>query len=157
MSGSYARQARFRVPDYVPTDYPRPNAVVSTFTHDIILIRLETAATEQQRATGLMYRHVLDPDTGMVFVWGQQTHDSFWMENTLIPLTVAFLGQDGTIQEVQDMAPLTTTLHTPLLPYFYALEVNQGFFSQNGIKVGARLSLNLTPASPGRRATSCQG
>jgi uncharacterized protein len=136
-------QPRFRVPDYPHLSYPRPNAVVRTATHDLILIRLEVAASAQQRETGLMNRRALDADSGMIFVWAQETHDAFWMENTYIPLTVAFLAKDGTIQEMQDMAPLSTDLHMPELPYFYALEANQGYFNLNGIRVGDRFVLSL--------------
>jgi uncharacterized membrane protein (UPF0127 family) len=66
------------------------------------------------------------------------------MENTLIPLTVAFLAPDGTIQEMQDMAPQTTDLHTPSQPYQYAIEVNQGYFARYGIRAGDRVKLTLT-------------
>jgi uncharacterized membrane protein (UPF0127 family) len=141
----YVRASKVRAPDYPSGQYPSPNALVRTRRGDLILLRLEVAATEQDRETGLMNRKSLDADSGMIFVWPTETHDSFWMENTLIPLTVAFLGQDGTVQETQDMAPMTTTLHTPALPYYYAIEANQGFFAANGIAAGDRFQLNLGP------------
>jgi uncharacterized membrane protein (UPF0127 family) len=131
------------VPDYPRADYPLPNATVRTARSDVVLLRLQIADTEQERELGLMYRSSLDPDTGMIFVWPQDTQDSFWMANTLIPLSVAFLSADGQIQEIQDMTPLSTVLHTPVLPYRYAIEVNQGFFTKWGIHVGDSVQLHL--------------
>lgn len=140
----YARQAVTRQPDYPRSQYPVPNGVIHTGSGDTILLRLEVADTDAKRETGLMNVHQLDPDSGMVFVWSQPVLESFWMENTFIPLTVAFLAPNGTIQEMQDMQPLTTDLHTPAAAYQYAIEVNQGFFAAQGIKVGDRVVLNLS-------------
>jgi uncharacterized membrane protein (UPF0127 family) len=141
--GLYRRSATVRVPDYAPSAYPAPNGTVHTRSGDIVLVRLEIAATAQQQETGLMYRKTLDPDSGMIFVWDQPVQDSFWMENTYIPLTVAFLDATGRVMETQDMEPLTTTPHTPNAPYTYALEVNQGFFAAHGIEVGDQIQLHL--------------
>jgi uncharacterized membrane protein (UPF0127 family) len=136
------RATTFR-PDYAPAQLPHPSGVIKTRHGDTILIRLEVASTEQERETGLMNRTSLDPDAGMVFVWDAPVLESFWMENTYVPLSVAFLAPDGTIQEIQDMQPLTTTLHTPLQPYQYAIEVNLGFFARYGIQTGDRVQLQL--------------
>jgi uncharacterized membrane protein (UPF0127 family) len=93
-----------------------------------------------------MYRKSLDPDSGMLFVWdGGPVHEAFWMENTYIPLTVAFMDAEGRILEMQDMEPLTTTYHMPQLPYQLALEVNKGFFASHGIRVGDRIELHPAP------------
>jgi len=143
-NGLYRRSTTVRVPDYASTAYPRPNGTVHTKSGDIILVRLEIAATAQQQETGLMYRRTLDPDSGMIFVWDQPVQESFWMENTYIPLTVAFLDATGRIMETQDMEPLTTTPHMPKAPYMYALEVNQGFFAAHGIEVGDQIQLHLS-------------
>lgn len=132
-----------RVPDYLSNQYPRPNGLVRTKHGDKILIRLELARTDAEKTTGLMNIKKLDPDTGMIFIWTDATHDSFWMENTYIPLTIAFLNGVGTIQEMMDMQPLTTNLHTPKDPYLYAIEVNQGFLVKNGIGVEDRVRLSL--------------
>ena len=142
-SSLYTSVGTIRVPDYPAGHYPVPNATVRTTQRDLILLKLEVAATEQARETGLMNRHSLDPDSGMLFVWSAPAHEAFWMENTYIPLTVAFLDAGGRIQEMQDMAPLTTTLHMPAQPYMYAVEVNQGFFAANGIQVGDVLQIHL--------------
>lgn len=132
-----------RKPLLSKSQYPRPNAVVKTKTGDTILLRLEVAATEAQRQSGLMNRTSLDPDSGMIFVWDQPVLESFWMENTLIPLSIAFLGSDGTVHEIQEMAPLSLDLHTPAGPYQYAIEANTGFFKAAGIQVGDRMQLDL--------------
>jgi uncharacterized membrane protein (UPF0127 family) len=142
-AGMYREMSSVRVPDYPASQYPLPNGTVRTAHGDLILIRLEIANTEPEREQGLMYRKSLDADSGMVFVWTQPVLDSFYMKNTYVPLSVAFLGADGRIQEIQDMQPLTTNLHTPAQPYQYAIEVNQGFFARNGIQVGDTLNLHL--------------
>lgn len=132
-----------RQPDYPAGTAPVPNGTVKTTAGNTILIRLEVAADEASRQQGLMNRTSLDPDSGMIFVWDAPTGESFWMENTYIPLTVAFLAPDGTVLEMQDMQPMTTTLHTPHEQYQYAIEANLGFFSQNGITVGDRFHLHF--------------
>jgi len=152
--GVRARQFRVvserRVPDYPSNMLPLPSATVQTSSGNIDLLRLDVADTEQQRETGLMNRHTLDPDTGMIFVWPgtapgtyQQVHDSFWMDNTYIPLSIAFLSANGTVQEIDDMQPLTTNLHTPAEPYTFAIEANIGYFAANGIRLGDRFLLHL--------------
>lgn len=141
----YCRKTMRRQPDYPSNAYPRPNGVVRTHSGDTILIRLQVAETEAERDQGLMDVHALDPDSGMVFVWDHLVQESFWMHDTYIPLTIAWLAPDGTIQQTMDMAPLNDAiLYTPTHPYLYAIEVNQGFFAQNGIKVGDRVRLSLT-------------
>jgi uncharacterized membrane protein (UPF0127 family) len=142
-NGLYRRLATVHVPDYAPDAYPRPNGTIHARSGDIVLVRLEIAATPQQQETGLMYRKALDPDSGMIFVWDQPVQDSFWMENTYIPLTVAFLDANGRMMETQDMQPLTTAGHMPKAPYMYALEVNQGFFAAHGVEVGDQIQLHL--------------
>jgi uncharacterized membrane protein (UPF0127 family) len=140
----YRRSETVRVPDYPPNRLPAPSATVRTSSGDVILIRLEVADTEQQRETGLMNRHSLDRDSGMIFVWPDLTQDDFWMENTYIPLSIAFLSPSGVIQEIQDMEPLTTVHHHAAVAYQYAIEANQGFFAANGIRTGDRFTLDLS-------------
>jgi len=152
-TSQYAPGSTVHEPDYPPGGQPVPNGIVKTATGDTVLIELQVADTEQSRETGLMNLKSMDPDSGMVFVWPAPVLESFWMENTLIPLSLAFVGPDGTVQEIQDMAPLTTTLHTPLKPYQYAIEANQGFFAKNGIEAGQRVTFHLTPST----STSVKG
>ncbi|MGI8824045.1 MAG: DUF192 domain-containing protein [Chloroflexota bacterium] len=147
--GTLALHWTHRMPDYSTDNVPVPNGTFRMAAGDVVLIKLAVAATEAQQETGLMNIHTLDPDSGMIFVWKQAVHESFWMENTYVPLSIAFLSSSGVVQEIQDMQPLTTDLHTPRDSYLYAIEVNQGFFSQNGIKVGDHISLHLgSPAGP---------
>lgn len=141
---TYCLKQSNRVPDYALAAYPRPNGIIHNARGDTILLRLEIANTEAERELGLMYRKSLDPDSGMVFVWDSPTTESFWMQNTYVALTVAFVGPDGTILEMQDMQPLTTDAHQPHESYQYAIEVNQGYFASYGIKVGDKVAFNLS-------------
>lgn len=163
-ANKYLLRFRRRMPDYQPNQYPTPNAVFHTSGGNTILLRLEVASTETEREYGLMYRTSLDPDSGMVFVWTSPVQDSFWMENTLIPLTVAFIGPDGRVQETQDMQAETCSFHTPSRPYQYAIEANVGFFAANGIKPGDRVTFHLAgapaptaaPQPPGTPVAPCR-
>lgn len=146
-SGTY-RKARAHIrPDYPSGQLPAPNATVRTEAGSTFLLRLEVASTPAERDTGLMNRTQLDADSGMIFVWPSPVLESFWMENTYIPLTVAFLAPDGAIQEMQDMSPLTLDYHTPQQPYQYAIEANLGYFAARGIRVGDRMVLHLPGAA----------
>jgi uncharacterized membrane protein (UPF0127 family) len=141
---SYVLGSRIHVPDYAKSAYPTPSATVTTKHGDTALMRLEIADTEPLRETGLMNRMSLDPDSGMVFVWPSPVLESFWMENTYIPLSIAFLGTDGKVQQILDMDPLTTVLHTPAAPYQYSIEANVGYFKSAGIVPGDTVNLHLT-------------
>jgi uncharacterized membrane protein (UPF0127 family) len=102
--------------------------------------QVEVADTPQQRMVGLMGRTRLEGDTGMLFVFEQKATHCFWMKNTLIPLSIAFLADDGTIVDIQDMQPQTLTFHCPRGPIRYALEVAQGGFRSKGIQLGTQVS-----------------
>ena len=99
----------------------------------------EVAATETQRATGLMYRRMLPENRGMLFVFPHAAPQSFWMMNTYVPLSIAFLDETGAIVNIADMKPLTTNSHSSTKPAKYALEMNQGWFAKRGIRPGARV------------------
>lgn len=79
----------------------------------------------------------------MLFVFQQDQGGAFWMKNTLIPLSIAFIAADGSIVDIQDMQPLSEDLHRPSRPYRYALEVNQGFFRDNGLGPDSRVEFHL--------------
>jgi uncharacterized membrane protein (UPF0127 family) len=96
----------------------------------------EVAETPRQRERGLMGRTALGENQGMLFVFEQEQPLSFWMRNTLIPLSIAYIDGRGTIVDIQDMEPLDETSHPSAAPARYALEVNQGFFEEHGIRVG---------------------
>lgn len=104
------------------------------------LIRAELASTPEQRQTGLMFRRDMAAHEGMLFVFDAPAPQCFWMKNTLLPLTIAFIADDGTIVNLADMQPLNETSHCSAAPVRLALEMNQGWFARRGIKAGFKLT-----------------
>ena len=102
-------------------------------------ITVETADTQEAQEKGLMGRESLDEDRGMLFVYDLDSRKSFWMKNTKIPLSIAYIGADGTIREIYDMEPLSTRTVDSKYSVRYALEVNQGAFQRHGIKTGDKV------------------
>nr|WP_295944441.1 DUF192 domain-containing protein [uncultured Acidovorax sp.] len=102
-------------------------------------IDAQVALTPQERQTGLMYRKEMPAHEGMLFVFEQPSQQCFWMKNTLLPLTAAFIADDGTIVNLEDMKPQTLDSHCSAKPVRYVLEMNQGWFAKKGIKAGAKL------------------
>ena len=111
---------------------------------------MEVARTPLQRERGLMHRRSLPEDEGMLFVFDRPVRHAFWMKDTRIPLSLAFLGPSGRIIEIQEMTPFDTTLHLPLAEYSCALEMNRGWFERNRIGVGDSIGLGAAaaPAAP---------
>jgi len=108
----------------------------------------EVAANDSTRATGLMYRRMLPENRGMLFVFPSAAWQSFWMMNTYVPLSIAFIDENGAIINIADMQPLTTETHSSAKPAKYALEMNQGWFAKRGIKAGVRVDgLKEAPAA----------
>lgn len=103
-------------------------------------IDAQVAQSPQERQTGLMYRKEMPAHEGMIFVFEQPATQCFWMKNTLLPLTAAFVADDGTIVNLADMKPQTEDSHCSAKPVRYVLEMNQGWFAQKGIKAGSKLS-----------------
>lgn len=99
-------------------------------------IWVEVAKTPEERATGLMGRTALRKDEGMLFIFETEGYHSFWMKNTPIPLAIAFMDKEYKIVKISEMKPLTLNSHTPPQPILYALEMEKGWFSSNGIKAG---------------------
>jgi uncharacterized membrane protein (UPF0127 family) len=105
-------------------------------------LTVEIAATQEERQRGLMFRRELPDDAGMLFLFPEDTRTSFWMKDTFIPLTIAFLAADGRILAVVDGQPLDETPLDPGVTYRYALEVNQGWFARRGLEpLSARVEL----------------
>jgi uncharacterized membrane protein (UPF0127 family) len=104
------------------------------------LIDAQVAATQEQRATGLMFRNNMPQSEGMLFVFELASVQCFWMKNTVLPLTAAFVADDGTIVNLADMQPLTTDSHCSTQPVRYVLEMNQAWFGKKGIKPGFKLA-----------------
>ena len=109
-------------------------------TAGMYLVDTQVAATPQQRSTGLMFRPQMPQGEGMLFVFDQANEQCFWMKNTLLPLTAAFVADDGTIVNLEDMKPHTTESHCSKEPVRYVLEMNQGWFEKKGIKAGTKLT-----------------
>jgi hypothetical protein len=110
-----------------------------TLTINAQKIVAEVASTPQQRATGLMHRFSLQQDHGMLFVFERPEPLSFWMKNTFIPLSIAFLDATGRILNIEDMVPQTETMHWSRGPALYALEMRRGWFLERGIRAGDRV------------------
>jgi uncharacterized membrane protein (UPF0127 family) len=108
-------------------------------TAGIHLITAEVAANDPQRARGLMFREKLAPNHGMLFVFDAKTVQCMWMRNTLIPLSVAFIDDDGSIVNIEDMQPKTENSHCAAKPVRYALEMEMGWFAKRGMKSGTRI------------------
>ncbi len=103
-------------------------------------IDAQVAQTAEQRAMGLMFRKEMPQHEGMLFVFEQAAPQCFWMKNTLLPLTAAFIADDGTIVNLADMKPQTTESHCSIKPVRYVLEMHQGWFAKRGLKAGFKLS-----------------
>ena len=102
-------------------------------------IDVQLAQEPEQRQIGLMHRQEMPQHEGMLFVFEQPAVQCFWMKNTLIPLTAAFVADDGTIVNLADMKPLDESSHCSAEPVRYVLEMNQGWFEQRHLKAGAKL------------------
>ena len=102
-------------------------------------IDAQVAQSPQERQIGLMNRKSMPQHEGMLFVFEEAATQCFWMKNTLLPLTAAFVADDGSIVNLADMQPHSQDSHCSKKPVRYVLEMNQGWFSQKGLKAGARL------------------
>lgn len=111
-----------------------------TLSAGMYLIQAQVAATPQERTVGLMFRKEMPANEGMLFVFEQASGQCFWMKNTLLPLTAAFVASDGTIVNLADMQPQSLDSHCSAKPVRFVLEMNKGWFEKRGLKAGARLS-----------------
>lgn len=118
---------------------PQPRLDTTKITAGMHVIVAELAVSPQQQATGMMMRAEMGANEGMLFVNSDSSTRCFWMKNTLIPLSIAFVGDDGTIANVADMEPRSEQSHCSAKPVRYALEMRQGWFTKRGIKAGMKL------------------
>ncbi|MCC7365386.1 MAG: DUF192 domain-containing protein [Dehalococcoidia bacterium] len=102
-------------------------------------LTVELAITTDQRQKGLMFREAMPEDAGMLFLFPRQSSGGFWMRNTYLPLSIAYLAADGTVLEIRSGTPLDETILTPAQPYYMVLEVNQGWFERHGLGVGSKV------------------
>jgi uncharacterized membrane protein (UPF0127 family) len=120
---------------------PQAVMTITNSAGERVEVPVEIAATDAERERGLMGRTTLPEDAGMLFVFDQEQQLSFWMKDTLIPLSIAYIDGEGRIVDIQDMQPLDETPHPSAGLARYALEVNQGFLGARGIQVGDRTEL----------------
>ncbi|MEJ7842451.1 MAG: DUF192 domain-containing protein [Rubrobacter sp.] len=116
---------------------------IDTSGKDGVRVRVEIADDTNEMARGLMGRTALAEDAGMLFAYTEERDLSFWMKDTLIPLSIAFMDSEGRIVDIQDMKALDDTPphYASAEPAQYALEVNKGFFAERGVEVGDRARL----------------
>jgi uncharacterized membrane protein (UPF0127 family) len=122
-------------------DQPQLNLPVVQLQAGMHNIRAQVARSVNERATGLMHRKEMPQHEGMLFVFEQPSVQCFWMRNTLLPLSIAFLADDGSIVNIREMQPLDEkTQHCSDKPVRYVLEMNQGWFAKRAIKPGFKLA-----------------
>ncbi|MDR0557539.1 MAG: DUF192 domain-containing protein [Treponema sp.] len=114
---------------------------IATTAGNTVPISVEIAMTEEERGQGLMFRKELEDGKGMIFLFEKDQTMSFWMKNTLVPLSIAFILSDGRIAEIRDMEPQSLAAVNSERLCRYALEAPQGWFARSGVGVGDRLSV----------------
>ena len=120
-------------------DRPQPKLPTVALTAGMHLIQAEVALTLPQQMVGMMHRRQMGANEAMLFVYEEPAQRCFWMRNTLLPLSIAFIGDDGAIVNIADMQPLDESSHCSARPVRFALEMNQGWFARRGIKPGFQL------------------
>jgi uncharacterized membrane protein (UPF0127 family) len=118
---------------------PQPRLDTVTLSAGMHNIRAEVARTSLQTQTGMMFRTEMAPNEGMLFAFDGLERRCFWMKNTLLPLSIAFIADDGRIVNLADMQPQSEQSHCSAEPVRFALEMNQGWFAKRGIKPGLKL------------------
>ena len=120
-------------------DGPQPRLPTVDLTAGMHVIKAEVAQTGDQQAVGMMFRKEMGANEGMLFVNAEASGRCFWMRNTLIPLAIAFIDEDGTIVNIAEMQPQSDASHCSAKPVRFALEMRQGWFAKRGLKAGSRL------------------
>ncbi len=121
-------------------DSPQMDLPRTTLSAGMYQIDAQLAMTSEQRQIGLMFRKEMPQHEGMLFVFEQPSVQCFWMKNTILPLTAAFVDDAGVIANLVDMKPQTTDSHCSVKPVRYVLEMNQGWFAKKGLKAGTKLA-----------------
>ncbi len=112
---------------------------IVTLTIGGVPLRVEVASSDEQRKTGLMNRDSMPEEHGMVFVYPDAKIRGFWMKNTRIPLSIAFVDSEGTIRRIADMKPYVLDRTSSLYPSRYAIETHKGWFERHGLESGAKV------------------
>jgi uncharacterized protein len=121
-----------------------PVVLLETSGGEEVVVAVEVADSPKEREVGLMNREFIPDDAGMIFLFDEPTTSGFWMKDTLIPLSIAFVDADGRILRILDMEPCEADpceIYDPGVSYWSALEVNQGAFARWGVEEGDRLTL----------------
>lgn len=118
---------------------PQPRLDTVQLTAGMHVIKAELAITPAQQAVGMMMRTEMGASEGMLFVNGDSAPRCFWMRNTLLPLSIAFINDEGTIVNIAEMSPRSDESHCSARPVRFALEMNKGWFAKRGITAGNRL------------------
>jgi uncharacterized protein len=119
---------------------PQPKLPTLPLTAGMHVIQAEIAKDPAQQMVGMMFRREMGANEGMLFVNDEAGMRCFWMRNTLIPLSIAFIADDGSIVNIADMAPQSEQSHCSTKPVRFALEMRQGWFAKHGLKAGFQLS-----------------
>ncbi|MFT4190301.1 MAG: DUF192 domain-containing protein [Comamonas sp.] len=125
--------------DAATSGQPQTGLPVTELSAGLYRIQAQVAYTTEQRETGLMYRREMPDNEGMLFVFERPGVQCFWMKNTLLPLTAAFVADDGRIVNLADMQPRTLDSHCSAEPVRYVLEMNQGWFARKRVLAGSTL------------------
>ncbi len=118
---------------------PQPRLRTVQLTAGMHVIQAELAITPLQQQTGMMFRRSMGANEGMLFVNDEKDVRCFWMRNTLIPLAIAFIADDGSIVNIAEMKPQSDQSHCSAQPVRFALEMNAGWFAKRGFKAGSKL------------------
>lgn len=121
-------------------DAPQTQLQRTRLSAGIHQIDAQVATTSEEHQIGLMYRQEMPQHEGMLFIFESPSRLCFWMKNTLIPLTAAFIADDGTIVNLEDMKPQSLDSHCAAKPVRYVLEMNKGWFAKKGLKAGNKLA-----------------
>jgi uncharacterized membrane protein (UPF0127 family) len=119
---------------------PQTQLQRTTLNAGMHLLQVQLAQDFEQRQIGLMWRKEMPQNEGMLFIFEQAGVQCFWMRNTLLPLTAAFVADDGTIVNLADMKPMNDNSHCSHKPVRYVLEMNQGWFAKRNIQAGFKLT-----------------
>jgi uncharacterized membrane protein (UPF0127 family) len=114
-----------------------PAIRISTGMH---VLQVQVAQTPEQQQIGLMFRKTMGTNDGMLFIFDEPRQQCFWMKNTLLPLSVAFIDDSGTVANIDDMKPQTLDSHCSTKPVRFVLEMNVGWFDKRGIKAGSKFA-----------------
>jgi uncharacterized membrane protein (UPF0127 family) len=127
--------------------HPQPKTSIKAVNPFVVLnsetLFIEISDTKEERETGLMFREKLPYNQGMLFIFEYERKLEFWMKNTTLPLSIAYINRRRIIVDIQDMVPMTTTPYTSRFPAIYALEVNQGWFKEHKVRIGDSVTFHF--------------